>query len=83
VAKCYLWVKEEVLAMSQSVKLGDDLMALIRQAILQANRGMVYDNSRLNAPPRPYLVFDRGRLVSAAPVLPAWIRNTYASELVL
>jgi predicted ABC-type ATPase len=57
--------------------------SLIRQAILQADRGMVYDNSHLNAPPRQYLVFDQGRLVSSAPVLPAWIRNTYASELVL
>lgn len=38
---------------------------LIRQAVLRADRGMVFDNSRLNTPPRLMLMFAAGRLVRA------------------
>lgn len=56
--------------------------ALIRQAVLIADRGMVFDNSALNAPPTRCVVFARGRLVSALPLLPGWMRTLYADELV-
>ena len=56
---------------------------LIRQAVLQADRGMVFDNSRLNEPPRLVLLFARGRLIQAEPVLPDWVLSGYADDLVL
>jgi len=55
----------------------------IREAVLQADRGMVFDNSSLNQPPRPCLTFANGRLVFALPHLPAWIRSVYAAELLV
>lgn len=54
---------------------------LIREAVLRADRGMVFDNSRLNTAPRQLLVFARGRLVKAAPVLPEWVLTGYAADL--
>ena len=54
---------------------------LIRQAVLAADRGMVFDNSRLNTPPARMLVFAAGRLAQAEPHLPGWIRATYAADL--
>jgi predicted ABC-type ATPase len=54
---------------------------LIRQAVLQADRGMVFDNSQLNTPPRQMLVFAGGRLIQAAPVLPEWILHVYSEDL--
>ncbi|MBT52044.1 MAG: hypothetical protein CMF72_01250 [Mameliella sp.] len=56
-------------------------LPLIRTAILQADRGMVFDNSRLNVPPKQMLGFARGRLTLAAPVLPQWILTTYQADL--
>ncbi|MEM7711720.1 MAG: zeta toxin family protein [Pseudomonadota bacterium] len=56
---------------------------LIRQAVLRADRGMVFDNSRLNTPPRRMLVFARGRLAQVAPTLPAWILEGYAADLTI
>lgn len=56
---------------------------LIRQAVLQADRGMVLDNSRLNEPPRLVLLFASGRLIQAEPVLPDWVLSGYADDLVL
>ncbi len=56
---------------------------LIRQAVLRADRGMVFDNSRLNEPPRQVLIFARGRLLQAAPTLPKWARSVYADDLVI
>lgn len=57
--------------------------ALIRKAVLLADRGMVFDNSRLNEPPRQVLVFSNGRLTQAAPNLPQWVLSTYADDLVI
>lgn len=54
---------------------------LIREAVLRADRGMVFDNSRLNASPRQMLVFNAGRLVQADPRLPGWILRAYAADL--
>ncbi|SMX48726.1 zeta toxin family protein [Maliponia aquimaris] len=56
---------------------------LIRQAVLRADRGMVFDNSELNTPPRQMLGFAGGRLTQAAPVLPRWILDAYAADLVI
>lgn len=56
---------------------------LIRQAVLRADRGMVFDNSRLNTPPEQMLVFASGRLLKAAPILPRWILAAYAADLVI
>lgn len=56
---------------------------LIRQAVLRADRGMVFDNSRLNEPPRLMLLFAAGRLVQAEPVLPGWVLSVYAEDLVI
>jgi predicted ABC-type ATPase len=55
----------------------------IRAAILKADRGMVFDNSRLNQPPNHCLTFSHGRLVFALPHLPRWIRSVYAADLVI
>ena len=56
---------------------------LIRAAVLRADRGMVFDNSRLNTAPRQMLVFANGRLTKAAPILPQWILTAYAADLVI
>jgi len=56
--------------------------ALIRQAVLLADRGMVFDNSGLNRPPRHCLGFAKGRLTSALPLLPGWVRDIYADDLI-
>lgn len=55
--------------------------ALIREAVLGAERGMVYDNSRLNEPPRLVLLFAKGRLAQVDPPLPEWVVAVYASDL--
>lgn len=54
---------------------------LIRAAVLRADRGMVFDNSRLNQPPERMLVFAAGRLTEAQPRLPRWILQAYAQDL--
>ncbi len=56
---------------------------LIRAAVKRADRGMVFDNSGLNTPPRQMLVFARGRLTRAEPILPDWILRTYAPDLLI
>lgn len=56
---------------------------LIREAVLRADRGMVFDNSRLNTAPQQMLVFATGRLIKAAPTLPEWVLKTYAADLVI
>lgn len=56
---------------------------LIRKAVLRADRGMVFDNSRLNTPPQQMLIFASGRLVQAAPTLPQWILGAYAVDLAI
>ncbi|MBV1692101.1 zeta toxin family protein [Novosphingobium sp. G106] len=53
----------------------------IRAAVLKADRGMVFDNSRLNQPPSHCLTFANGRLVYAVPRLPGWIRSAYQTDL--
>jgi predicted ABC-type ATPase len=53
----------------------------IRAAILNADRGMVFDNSSLNKPLSHCLTFANGRLIFAKPRLPEWIRSVYEAEL--
>lgn len=54
---------------------------LIRDAVRKADRGMVFDNTRLNQPPSHCLTFANGRLILALPRLPAWIRSVYGADL--
>lgn len=54
---------------------------LIRTAILSADRGLVFDNSRLNRPPTRCLAFSGGRLTFAQARLPAWVRSVYEPDL--
>ena len=56
---------------------------LIRQAVLRADRGMVFDNSRLNEPPRQVLVFAAGKLSRVDPCLPQWVMSVYGDDLLL
>lgn len=56
---------------------------LIRQAVLLVDRGMVFDNSKLNEAPRLMLLFAAGRLVQAEPVLPNWVLIGYADDLMI
>ncbi|RYE70326.1 MAG: hypothetical protein EOP17_01120 [Rhizobiaceae bacterium] len=56
---------------------------LAQAAVLKADRGMVFDNSRLNQPANHCLTFSDGRLVFALPHLPGWIRSVYATDLII
>ncbi len=56
---------------------------LIRQAVLRADRGMVFDNSRLNTPPQLMVVFANGRINKAEALLPEWVVRAYAQDLLL
>lgn len=53
----------------------------IRQAVLEADRGFVYDNSLLNAAPKRRLIFTNGRLTTAHRDLPSWILALYGDLL--
>ena len=55
--------------------------ALIREAVLQADRAYVYDNSQPAEAPRHALTFHRGNIDKAMESLPAWVRVLYAKEL--
>ena len=55
----------------------------IREAVLRADRGMVFDNSSLNQPPHHCLTFANGRLAFALRRLPAWIRAIYGADLIV
>ena len=55
--------------------------ALIRTAVLRADRAFVYDNSALNRAPTPALDFKDGQLVRVTDPVPHWARELYAAEL--
>lgn len=55
--------------------------ALIRQAVLRADRAFVYDNSALNRAPVPTLDFELGQRVRVAGRVPAWVAQLNAAEL--
>lgn len=54
---------------------------LIRKAVLAANAGLVFDNSRLNEAPTRCLAFTGGQLTFALARLPEWVRSIYAADL--
>jgi predicted ABC-type ATPase len=56
---------------------------LIRDAVLRATRGVVYDNSKLNEPARRVLVFSGGRAMEVDPHLPDWVVSVYGDDLVI
>jgi len=51
--------------------------SLIKQAILKADVGFVYDNSGLNQVPVLNLVFRHGRVMSVVDDLPEWVESLY------
>jgi predicted ABC-type ATPase len=55
--------------------------ALIKTAVLMADRGQVFDNSRLGQPPELALKFERGQLTYASDRVPAWAKDLYADQL--
>ena len=55
---------------------------LIRQAVLLADLGHVFDNSGLNTPPERVLSFTNGRAVFVRPQLPRWTLEIYGDDLV-
>lgn len=54
---------------------------LIRAAVLSADRGLVFDNSKLNTPPKLMLAFNNGRIAQSEPVVPRWVQLTYSDAL--
>jgi predicted ABC-type ATPase len=57
--------------------------ALIKAAVLDADRAFVYDNSRLNKPPEIAIKFKLGKVVQVSDRVPAWVRELYADELAI
>lgn len=57
--------------------------ALIREAVLRADRAFIYDNSTRNQPPDLSLVFKDGHVIQATERIAAWARELYAQELAL
>ena len=55
--------------------------SLIRDAVLQADRAYVYDNSALAQLPERVLDLHRGQVVRVAPDLPAWVATLYGLQL--
>ena len=55
--------------------------AFIKQAVLRASVGFVYDNSRLNQLPQLCLVFKQGRCTFIAESLPDWVHHLYGEFL--
>ena len=55
--------------------------AIIRTAVLKADRAHVYDNSRLGKPPRRILSFTNGSIDHVNKPLPQWVVDTYLDEL--
>jgi predicted ABC-type ATPase len=55
--------------------------AFIREAMLMAQAGFVFDNSILGEAPRRLITFSEGRPVAVAADLPAWIAEVYGVEL--
>ena len=55
--------------------------ALIKQAVLRADIGFVYDNSGLNQLPQLCLVFKHGKIVFTEESLPAWVKILYGEML--
>ena len=55
-------------------------LPLIRQAVMLADVGQVFDNSRLAAPARRCLEYRRGQLFWRIEILPPWIQAGYIDD---
>ena len=55
--------------------------ALIREALLMANRGFVFDNTTFGRSPRLLITFADGRPTDVAADLPAWAAELYGPDL--
>ncbi|HSV51919.1 MAG TPA: AAA family ATPase [Burkholderiaceae bacterium] len=55
--------------------------ALIKTAVLQADRAFIYDNSTLNTPPALAIELRDGKAIWVSERVPAWARELYAKEL--
>ena len=54
--------------------------SLIRKAVLLADMAHVFDNSRLNTPPRHLLIFERGRETNRTDNMPEWAVALYGER---
>ncbi len=54
---------------------------LIKQAVLRADVGFVYDNSLLNTLPKLCLVFRHGKIALKEDDLPEWVENVYKANI--
>lgn len=54
---------------------------LIRDAVRHADRGYVYDNSKLNVAPSLVIRFKDGQVTKVADNVPAWARELYRDDL--
>lgn len=54
---------------------------LVRQAVLLADTGLVYDNSIAGQSPKLILTFDRGLLIRVRDNPPDWVAQVYAAEI--
>lgn len=54
---------------------------LIKQAVIQADKAFIYDNSSLGRPPALVMEFTKGKVVRVSDRVPAWARELYANEL--
>jgi predicted ABC-type ATPase len=55
--------------------------SFIRDAMLLATGGLVFDNSLLGAPPRRVVTFVGGRALLVDAILPEWVAEVYAADL--
>lgn len=55
--------------------------SLIRDAVLQADRAYIFDNSSMGSPPKLALSFDKGVVNRVVEDVPAWCQELYAKEL--
>lgn len=54
---------------------------LIREAVLMADRALVFDNSAIGRPPRRLIGFAGGRVRDVAADLPTWAAELYAEHV--
>lgn len=57
--------------------------ALIRQAVLKADKAFIYDNSRVLRPAQLVMSFSLGRVDRVATKIPSWVQSLYTKELKL
>lgn len=55
--------------------------SLIRQAVLQSDKAVVFDNSRLDNRAAQTIVFHAGQVVWVSDSVPAWARDIYSDSL--